>query len=427
MAYRVLRANELNFDPEILAEDHGVLLLRRVDASGEYDRSQPLPATGGVCSTETIFMRALDIEEGWRLVVPLVYQTLGSNREYLGTTYFQIWDGTDWYFYDETTSTWEVVVDLNTDWGTTQNSMVYFANYPGIHSRIIRVRCKVVPDVMGHAAPRLHGIVLIWACNHLFNAEEDVLRSLSEMCQSIVIPVTSRTQLLSATNQFPLDPRFTVLASGTWRVYNLSQDPGKTTNLFSSWSDPDVVMTAVQPVDSNIEVQYEGYAPIYLSADDEDYFSTNPSIVIFKDENSRIAREWSQAPHRVLLPEPGLKTFRREHLAETLEVPIRITCQSDRHEEVLRMGEAIARHIQIHQRTPSWSWGAQLPFKLYTDSLRQTIDISSGLYIYSLPLQVHNKQWDLSRNSEIEDALKELRIRIGDSNIVWQTLLLQKT
>jgi len=428
MAYSILRIEDFNYDPEVLAFIPPALALRRVDSSGRYNRLRPLPPDGGVFSTRIFTCGAMDIEEGWRLVIPGAYRCYRVGEE-LGLLELQIFDGSSWWFYNAATPAWEAVVTPAADWGSERDTLVNFASYPGRNSRTIQVRCRVLPDSAGRWAPKPSYMMLVWPVDLEFDPVEDLLRSVKRKIDSLAFPGRLKTILSSATDLVPFEHGFTPLASGRWRVYNLSVDPRRESDLFSAWVDPNVQLTAVQPAGSVIEVRFEGSVQTFLSADEEGYLSANPSVVVFQDGDGMLARDVSQAGHETVIEEAGLETFRNEHVAETEEIPVRIVAQSNRHKEALNILNRISAWFQKYPRVPSVGLGGE-PVQLRSmlrPPINQANEIGRGLFMYTMLLRALPKQWNLSASdngSDIEYAMKELHVTLGDPSAILHEVTL---
>ena len=428
MAYRVFNINELVYDASKLANmSNQRLKLIRLGTTGAYDRGADLPAAGAEISIANWTCQSLDIGTGFGWVIPLAIARRKSDDDgiELGSIKFQVYDGTSWYWYKPAVG-W-TVVSAATDWGTELNTLTYFATYPGRYKRMIGLKILVQPDADGLWAPEILALTVVYNIGRDFDPQEDALRSVKQACDLVQIPSRARVRLAAAGASFTLNPELTPVTAGVWRVYNMTTDPTKITNIFSSWVNPTLTMTSSQPINSVIEVLYEGTAPAFLSADDDGYTSQTPSWVVRKEGPANIARDFSQAGITVPLPNAGLTEMRIEHLAETKEMALIITAQSAKsHEMAENMVNALSEYITLNQVVDSYAGVGKLPLRMVIESDSQAIEIEKGLYVCVAPLRILAKQWNLSRRFELQKVLQKIRFNIGDLTKVFETLEVER-
>ena len=421
MPYRTFRPQELTYD----AHDFGLidnerLELRRVDATGAYDRTQVLPSDGAVISTALWFNRALEIDEGWRFVYVEAQRPRDPDTyEFLGYIDYQIGDNTHWWYH--TGAAWAEVADAAADWASEDDVIDSFATYPGKRSRYLRVRLRVRPDSTGDYAPQVTGVCVTWPVDFVYQTQDDVIRSLQEYCAALTIPAVEQVTLEADSATVTLTSDYTPLGSGSWKVYNLTTDSARSTNLFSSWLSPTVTMTAMQDEDSDIEVRFEGTLPAYISADEFSDDSESPSFVIQSGE-ARVDREISQAGNELRFPEPGLTAYRVEHVAETLQLSFRVYAQAAKHYIARGMIAALERKAQLNCGMLSYGWGGAFTFRLIERASSSYTQIGRGLHVFALPLEVLAPQLELARESQLEPAFQKIKFTFGSTSTVYGTV-----
>ena len=426
MPYRNFRPIELVYN----ATDFGLLdterlELRRVNTLGIYDRAQDLPTNGAIVSMDPWFNRALDINVGWRLVYAEADRPRDADTyEFLGYIDYQIGNASQWWYYNG--AAWVLVVNASTDWGTEINTLTYFATYPGKTSRTLRVRLRVRPDSTGDYAPQLTGLCISWPIDASYQPEDDVVRSLKDYCEAVSIPAVERATLTANSTTVTLTSDYTPLPSGSWKVYNLTADPTRLVNLFSSWASLVVTMTGVQTAGSDIEIRFEGTLNAYVSADEMSEDSESPSFVIQSSGENRVNREISQLPNKIRLPEPGLTALRVEHVAETLQMPMRIYAQATKHYIARAMIDALKRRIQLDCGMTSYSWGGKLTFRIIERAGLQYTQANKGLHVFALSVEALTPQWHLSRDSYLEPALQNILVNFGSTSTVYGTVTISR-
>jgi len=197
-------------------------------------------------------------------------------------------------------------------------------------------------------------------------------------------------------------------------------------NLFSSWASLVVTMTGVQTAGSDIEIRFEGTLNAYVSADEMSEDSESPSFVIQSSGENRVNREISQLPNKIRLPEPGLTALRVEHVAETLQMPMRIYAQATKHYIARAMIDALKRRIQLDCSMTSYSWGGKLTFRIMERAGLQYTQANKGLHVFALSVEALTPQWHLSRDSYLEPALQNILVNFGSTSTVYGTVTISR-
>ena len=100
-----------------------------------------------------------------------------------------------------------------------------------------------------------------WDHNELLDLFTTLRRALS----GARFPVLRKTQLAVATDRVTPDVKHAIDQTVDGRVFNLTDDPNKTTDLFDSWDNGVMVLTAAQALDDILQIELTGTARITVT------------------------------------------------------------------------------------------------------------------------------------------------------------------
>ena len=258
-------------DDNVIQVDR-VLRLKQKDASGSwnplgtYGEGQVLLETWRpTLMSELLGFWAVVEEEGLDQVIFRLSPDEGVTELY--------WDG----------SSWRAPAD-DTEWNAEDEVDEGIAKFPFETS--VSVVLKLV-SATGATTPKFHGFYIFYEV--FYDCTEDLLRSVFEKIEAEV--------RIPALDQFELDVPDNLLevTEQPWeivdsiKVYNLTVDPTRQTNLFVSIAGTTITMTSDQV--GVIEVRYHGKlsrSQIHISTDGDFQLQTLPALVIMPQGENRV-------------------------------------------------------------------------------------------------------------------------------------------
>lgn len=286
-------ADPMRFDPRGRVLSSGVIETEHFAMSG-------LREVFGV-DVEAVWPNGTDASDHCQLQVSL------DNGET-----FLAWTGAEW---EEQTSDedFNSIEDFNDH---CEDLLIQNPKYLGF-------RVKILGSDDLTQTPKVRRVVsyLEWTYNALVDLDRFVLSRL----QSIRFPlvVRQRQAALSArvSLQTELVPDFTVAP----RVFNITADPLKNTNLYSSMDDTTIVLTAAQAVGSVLEVELVGTMPIVIARQDEFMTATKvPSLLadmgavkVVRGTNTGMIYDYKRGDE--------VKLTRMREFPRYIEIPLTVT------------------------------------------------------------------------------------------------------
>jgi hypothetical protein len=183
------------------------------------------------------------------------------------------WDG----------AAWRTPLD-DTEWNPESEVDEGIANFPFESS--VSVILRLVSGT-GQTTPRFHGFYIFYEV--FYDPTEDLLRSVFEKIEAEVrIPALDQFELVVPDNLLEVtDQPWEIVDS--IRVYNLTDDPTRQTNLFDSIVGTTVTLTSDQV--GVLEVRYHGKLrrdQIHISTDGDFQLQALPAIVILPTTEARV-------------------------------------------------------------------------------------------------------------------------------------------
>ncbi len=173
-------------------------------------------------------------------------------------------DGTNYLWWDGNNWTQPGANDFNTVAEINEKS----SDLPLANPR--KLGFKVRLTSLDNETPLLRGMAAfvefeVLTYLDLFETLHDI------MTERFSIPVTRQLVLEAATTSFQVDSEYTPKADGTFKVFNISNDPNKNTNLFDNFNagTSTITLTAQQAIDSVIEFTFDGTCTVQVTRADE--------------------------------------------------------------------------------------------------------------------------------------------------------------
>jgi len=325
----------------------------------------------------------------------------------LGTIKFQLSpdNGTTWYYYKTALPAGWVVAG-STNWNTKEEVDLHLSTFPITSQKQVRVKVQLTPSA-GGARPIIHEVTFYVHLQYDF--QDDILRSLKHHLERGLRLRTTWTDDVSGqdTITYPDSKWENIYAPIT--VYNLTTDPNRTTNLFSSIVDNKTVKLVSQQLgrlESTLTVQPE----VFIAAEEFVEVAVIPSIVVnlISVKERRDQRdgngEYDIAAERRL----ARHGYARVHF----DAEIRVTCQSALKHEVIAMSEAVDR-VMTHDNTVlSEATGDEMGIPSATP-FTMTDRFAQGLFAKDYSAVIFGKAW--LRNDAIKDLqiATTLRVSVG--------------
>jgi hypothetical protein len=327
-------------------------------------------------------------------------------------------DGATWLTWDG--SSWEeaigVLAGVFIDKKTLDERIILFP-FSTTEDRQIRLRVKLTPGASGRQRPILRSFVIYSSIT--MDLYEDVSRSIKRyldrefripMCfissvtgaTSITIPDSS-----SNPNIQPSEPGFDVAIEEPAAVYNLTTDPQRLVNLFSSLSGR--TLTILGPQTGALEAQFTGVPDIFIGAEEFFQLSKIPSVAITVDrlEQYNRIRYWEHEQERSIGRGVGRNIRPRQYY--WIYVTIRV--QSSLKQQSRRMVDAISRILDKSDEFPSVDLGDNYCVYDQTNELQED-RIADGLFVGTINLKILGKVWLKDPEPETE-LVQQVRILTG--------------
>lgn len=246
-------------------------------------------------------------------------------------------EGSTFLYYDTGSSSWVAAGSL---FNTISEVDEGIPTFPFEDSLTIRV--KLIPRESPFPETPLVDDVIIY-CEYDYNSEEDIVRSLiQEINEFVGASVRYRADVTSAS-VITVETDFPTIAEPI-RVYNLTVDPNRRIDLFSSVTGKDVTLTSIQT--GKIEIQFEGKAQVHVMSDVDVELAQLPAYVI---ETPSIDADSIYASHVSVQEDVRIseeKTFFRPR-PQAYTVSFRIRCLAHLQLHAFAMLTALRRHFEV--------------------------------------------------------------------------------
>lgn len=323
----------------------GGFILRRYDpATGKYDPTGRMFGAGAVIRTSDIPLAGVkelfafnvaagfDTDAAGNQLGSLLYRMSADN----GDTWLY-WDGSAW----STASTGEHFSSL----AQMQANIGTFP-LPSASAVQFRLEVKIIPDAARIFTPRLSDVEI---------GAEIHDRPFEDAVASVVTHLYGITSKLIVSNYLQ-ETTSSVVFKGVWtrfdvqqvtRAYDLTDDPYRRVNLYSSYSPETGTVTLSQqvPMNHELEIEYTGKCPVSPLAEEELYEATLPHIGVVPLKTVLLG----QLGNTVEIVTNRTKNLARVRIpSEVFEQRFRLYCVAARNEEALQISEAATRYLEMN-------------------------------------------------------------------------------
>lgn len=268
----------------------------------------------------------------------------------------------------------------------------WLPQFPFISPRQLQFKLKMTPGANGLQRPVVQGIFVY--NEHKIDLEEDVTRSMKRYLDSIIeIPMTYTAELAAPSNTVTVeqDVGLDVTIKEPIFVYNLTTDPGRNINLFSSLGGPNnrtIIM--VGPQVGQVEIQFVGVPDVFIGAEEFFQVSKIPSIVVSMTK----AEQYLDVRHRIPETERSLARLqgRLQFPRIYYKIDMTVRVQSSLKRAALQMADSVGRVLDQGQTFYSVSNGET--YCVYQQISQTPEDrLGQGLYVGAVNLLVVGKVW----------------------------------
>lgn len=380
----------------------GYLTLRRRNPStGVYGPTQPRAASA------TLALDALPIQglkEFFSFTEDADYDKDASGNK-LGSIDYQIStdNGVTYYYYN---GGWVTAGPSNFSPASTIDANILSLPINALRQVVIKVRMQ--SDSKLQFAPRLKAIYLGSELVH--RPYEAALRSIRSFVENnlTVDLVTNQVQATTGTS-VTIATNFTLL--GVSAVYNITDDPNHSTNLFSSVNLNTKVVTLTSPVASGktLEILFTGKCSVKMFSEDELVEARLPAVAMTP---LSFDRDDAFANVREIVISKGRKKARTRAAPDLYRVRIRFQAAAERNLEAVNTAKAIETIFDTKECTylPTGE-----PMHLVSIEPFEATDFESkGLYVKRSTVTLQFREW---QDTYREDSLVErINIQISSGN-----------
>jgi hypothetical protein len=322
--------------------------------------------------------------------------------------------------------TW-TCVSTYTVWNTKEQIDFKINVFPLTADKQVKVKVLMTPSAGGKATPFLRRVTVYGGLEYDFQI--DLLRSMKDWLERHVwvstmyfVQIPQPTEGGSVSCGSATGSDVIMITDKKWEefsgpaeVYNLTTDPGRTTNLFASFIAGGIQMTSIQT--GYIEARFYARPAVYIGAEEFMEFARIPSIVVQltsakeRRDLRRGSREVDYAVER--------RVARINMSRVWFDAEFRISCQSDLMAEATRMSDAVNRAITEHQFVLSLATGETMPVP-YSTPLTPAHRIAQGLFVREYACTLFGKAW-LRSDTTIEEQLAEKIVFLINPGMAAQT------
>jgi len=266
-----------------------------------------------------------------------------KSYEYGGSVTYRLSpdDGATWLVWD--TGAWqEAVGPLATRWNTVFEADEGFNVFPFNRSDPqIRLAVKLTPSTDGQRTPGLQGV--LYFVDYRYNHNEDMFRSVKRYLDGILAVSTKWTDpSANGVTTFQVDHNWDHLTSPV-EVFNLTDDPTMTTNLYSALTGDGRGIILSSPQTGVLSAELFAVPRVFITAEEIFYNTNNPSVVAFIPTATE-ERELRQG-HLLNEISNGRRVARATYHQTYHRSTIRLTSFSNKHHEAVAMNDALERAL----------------------------------------------------------------------------------
>lgn len=322
--------------------------------------------------------------------------------------------GTTWLVWQDSSSAWVPatgILDGYFNDVATVDRRIPLLQWTAPHQIMFKIR--MTPGAAGKQRPILLGLALY--NSHEMDISEDCARSVKRYLDSVInVPMYYMAELGSPSTFITIDEGIglDVTVAEPITVYNLTTDPARNINLFSSLGGPDGrTIDLISAQQGQLEVRFRGVPDVFIGAEEFFQISKMPSVVVFTPSMSQYnaTRHWEPEMEVSEAREEARKIKPRQ--LYRIEMSIRV--QSSLNREARQMTDAIARVLDKGDHFHSVANGETYCVFDQSSSVRED-RVAQGIWIGAVNIVVFGKMW----LGEPEDSylVKEIVLSVGGQN-----------
>jgi len=319
----------------------------------------------GILTFPNVIIGALT--ESWSFEVLKAFNKDEDENE-LGTVEIQLSNdnGSTWLYW--TGAAWDVAGA--SDWNTEEEIQDGVSSFSFVSGSVkqIKVRVRLSPDADGISTPAVYGIAIHYELNYI--PEEDVVRSLVAKLNTEVKVVTeAAVKIKGAKNNFVLPLGVEIVS--VLGVWNITSDPGRLSNIYSSISSTlesetetgekvyqhIITLTSSQSADSELLAKVEVKVSFYVAPDSDYVTSTVPKYIIELGDHDE-DQEFRNDGRKYEKNKQKLKVRVRKH-PQAFRLPVTILSYSPREDLTLQMNRELIRVLK-HKKITSLDTAEQM-------------------------------------------------------------------
>jgi hypothetical protein len=325
----------------------------------------------------------------------IVAETSGDNgsTSYGGTVDFRLSNdgGITWMVYDTDPLVLDWVVvpavgTLSTYWMLPYDVDLNIDTFPIVkEDQQVMFRMRLTPTTDGLSTPFVKSVILYVGLEYDF--QDDVLRSTKHHLEQLFRMQTTWVVTVNSQDRIKVEHYWETLYTPC-TAYNLTADPGRTTNLFKSIDGKDVLLTSLQT--GQIEVKVYVSPSVFIAAEEFFQTTTSPAIIINLNSCKEIRNlrngngELDYATARGKAREGFGRIF--------FDAELRASLQSSLQHEAVMMSESFNRAITQGQVIMSDACGEPMAMPMATPTALSN-RISQGLFVRDFAFTVFGKAW----------------------------------
>jgi len=329
-------------------------------------------------------------------------------------------------------ATWLVWQDLTSSWVPATGILDGFFNeVETVDRRIpllqwtaphqVMFKIKMTPGAGGLQKPLVFGLALY--NTHDMDVSEDCARSVKRYLDRVInVPMYYMAELGSPSTAITIDEGIglDVTVSEPITVYNLTTDPARNINLFSSLGGPDNrTINLISAQSGQLEVRFRGVPDVFIGAEEFFQISKMPSIVVFTPRMTQYnaTRHWE--PEKEVSIARGEARQTKPRQLYRIEMTIRV--QSSLNREARQMTDAIARVLDKGDFFYSVANGEKYCVFDQSSSVRED-RVAQGIWVGTVNIVVFGKMW--LGEPQDSNLVREIVLSIGGQHTC--NLLLQE-
>lgn len=311
-------------------------------------------------------------------------------------------DGATWFVYDETGSSWvEATGAFVNDWMPKEDVDKWINEFP-VNYRQLRIMARFTPSTDGNSTPLLKKVVVFSRYDYDF--KENMLRSMKHHIEREIMVRTKWHVAVNDVSRVEVEHQWEFLKEPI-RVYNLTDDPNETTNIFSAVDGSGILLSSNQV--GNLVVYLFAAPTVYIGAEDFAEYSKIPSIVVSMG-SVREKRDLRNHNKETSFSFANFVAW-RDYARVWFDVDMRISCQSSLRHEVLAMSASVDRILTDDKVVVDEALDEEMPI-LSSTPFSPANRVAQGLFVEDYTCTLFAKTWLRLDATEDLDLVQEHKI-----------------